>query len=84
MSFAIAIAVFVLGLTTMLALYFGLSEPRSSWQKQRGVSRYGATSSLARSSLQWSGTAGRLLAWWVDKKPTPMRKRPRCGKPASH
>jgi tight adherence protein C len=66
MSLMVAITVFLLGLTTILALYFGLSEqPRSSWQSARDVSRYGASSSLARSSLQWSGVAGQLLAWWV-------------------
>ena len=68
MPFAVAIIVFLLGLTTMLALFFGLSEqPRSSWQSPRGASRYGASSNLARSSLQWGGIAGQLLAWWVNK-----------------
>lgn len=68
MSLMVAVTVFLLGLTTMLALYFGLTEqPRSSWPGARAGSRYSASSSLARSSLQWGGVTGRLLAWWVKK-----------------
>jgi len=68
MPLMVAVTVFLLGLTIMLALYFGLTEqPRSSWRNARGVSRYSASSSLARPSLQWSGVPGQLLAWWVKK-----------------
>lgn len=68
MSFMIAISVFLLGLTIVMALYFGLTEqPRSSWPSAAGAPRYRGPSSLARSSLQWSGARGKLLAWWVEK-----------------
>jgi tight adherence protein C len=70
MTYMIALSVFLLGMTTVIALYFGLTaeEPRNSWQSTRGVSQYGtAAGSLDRSSLQWGGIAGQLLAWWVNK-----------------
>jgi tight adherence protein C len=68
MSLTIAISVFLLGLTTVMALYFGFTEePRNSWPSTAGAPRYGASSILARSSLQWGGVAGTLLAWWVGK-----------------
>jgi Flp pilus assembly protein TadB len=69
MSYMIALTVFFLGMTTVMALYFGLTteEPRNSWQSARGVSPYGAAGTLDRSSLQWSGISGKLLAWWINK-----------------
>ncbi len=68
MAYIIALSVFFLGLTTVIALYFGLTEaPGSSWQSARRVSTYGAAGALERSSLQWSGVAGQLLAWWVTR-----------------
>src|SRR3984893_7057404 len=68
MPLTIAISVFLLGLTTVMALYFGLTEqPRNSWPSTGGAARYGGASILARSSLQWGGIAGTLLAWWVGK-----------------
>src|ERR1700674_778825 len=68
MSLTIAISVFLLGLTIVMALYFGLTEqPRNSWPSAAGTPRYGGSSSLARSSLQWGGVAGTMLAWWVGK-----------------
>jgi tight adherence protein C len=69
MSYMIALTVFFLGMTTVMALYFGLTteELRNSWQSARGVSPYGAAGTLDRSSLQWSGISGKLLAWWINK-----------------
>src|SRR5208282_2189753 len=69
MSYMVALTVFCLAITTVMALYFGLTteEPRSSWQSTRGAARYGAAGTLERSSLQWSGIPGQLLAWWVNK-----------------
>ena len=63
----IAITVFFLGLATVMGLYFGLTaeQPRSSWARARTADSYRGSSSLARSSLQWGGITGRLLAWWV-------------------
>jgi tight adherence protein C len=69
MSYMVALTVFLLAMTTVMALYFGLTteEPRSSWQSTRGAARYGAAGMLERSSLQWNGIPGQLLAWWVSK-----------------
>ncbi len=78
MSFVIAISVFLLGLTTVMALYFGLTEqPRSSWPSAGGAPRYGGSSSLARSSLQWGGVSGKLFAWWVEKTAAADHNAPR-------
>ena len=66
MSLTVAISVFLLGLTSMLALYYGLTaQPRNSWANGRGETRHAPRSSLARSSLQLGGSTGKLLAWWI-------------------
>jgi tight adherence protein C len=69
MSYMVALTVFLLAMTTVMALYFGLTteEPRSSWQSTRGSQRYVAAGTLERASLQWSGIPGQLLEWWVNK-----------------
>ncbi|HEY2525515.1 MAG TPA: type II secretion system F family protein [Candidatus Binataceae bacterium] len=71
MSVMVAVAVFVFGMLSALALYYGLTEaqPRGSWTRERASAGYGGRNELARSSLQWGGVAGRLLAWWVNKTP---------------
>jgi hypothetical protein len=40
------------------------------------VSTYGAAGALERSSLQWSGVAGQLLAWWVTRTQAPDENAP--------
>jgi len=69
MSYMIAVTVFFLGVATVMALYFSLTaeQPRSSWARERADERYSDSSSLARSSLQWGGVQGQLLAWWVKR-----------------
>ena len=69
MSYMIAVSVFFLAIATVMALYFGLTaeQPRTSWARERTVASYSDSSSLARSSLQWGGILGQLLAWWVKK-----------------
>lgn len=69
MSYMIAITVFCLGVATVMALYFGLTaeQPRSSWARTHTAESLGGSRSLARSSLQWGGIPGQLLAWWVKK-----------------
>jgi tight adherence protein C len=69
MFYMVALTVFLLAMTTVMALYFGLTteEPRSSWQSTRGSQRYVAAGTLERASLQWSGIPGQLLEWWVNK-----------------
>ena len=56
----IAVTVFFLGVATVMALYLGLTaeQPRSSWTWKRAAESYSASSSLARSSLQWGGIPG--------------------------
>ncbi len=66
MPLTIAVAVFLLGLTTIVALYLGLNEhPRGIWFQKRGAQRYTAANALAPSSLHFEGFAGVLLEWWV-------------------
>jgi tight adherence protein C len=69
MSYMIAVSVFFLAIATVMALYFGLTaeQPRTSWARERTAASYSDSSSLARSSLQWGGILGQLLAWWVKK-----------------
>ncbi len=65
----VAITVFFLAIATVMALYFGLraEQPRTSWPRARTAASHSRSSSLARSSLQWSGIPGQLLGWWVKK-----------------
>lgn len=74
----VALTVFFLGLTTVMALYYGLTaeQPRSSWTREPAGARYRDSSSLARSSLQWGGIAGQLLGWWVIKTADADRNAP--------
>ncbi len=74
----VALTVFFLGLTTVMALYYGLTaeQPRSSWTREPAGARYRGSSSLARSSLQWGGIAGQLLGWWVTKTADADRNAP--------
>ena len=68
MSYMVAITVFLLGMTTVMALYFGLTmagQPRASRVRERASAS--GSSSIARSSVQWGGIAGRLLGWWVNR-----------------
>ena len=67
MPLTIAVAVFLLGVTTIVSLYLGLSEqPRNIWPQKRAAQRYAAAgNALAPSSLHFEGFAGTLLAWWV-------------------
>jgi tight adherence protein C len=68
MSYMVAITVFFLGMTTVMALYFSLTmagQPRASRVRER-IPASGSRS-IARSSVQWGGIAGRLLGWWVNK-----------------
>ncbi|HLJ42818.1 MAG TPA: type II secretion system F family protein, partial [Candidatus Binataceae bacterium] len=66
-------------LTTVMALYYGFTadEPRHSWVRERAAARYGGSGTLARSSLQWSGIPGQLLAWWVSKADAADHNAPR-------
>ena len=51
-----------------MALYLGLTnQPRSSWPSGGAAPQYAESSILARSSLQWGGISGKLLAWWVER-----------------
>ena len=79
MSYMVAITVFFLGLTTVMALYYGFTadEPRHSWERERAAARYSGSSTIARSSLQWSGIPGQLLAWWVSKADAADQNAPR-------
>jgi tight adherence protein C len=79
MSDTVAITVFFLGLTTVMALYYGFTadEPRHSWERERAAARYSGSGTLARSSLQWSGIPGQLLAWWVSKADAADHNAPR-------
>ena len=79
MSYMVAITVFFLGLTTVMALYYGFTadEPRHSWERERAAARYSGSGTLARSSLQWSGIPGQLLAWWVSKADAADQNAPR-------
>ena len=79
MSYMVAITVFFLGLTTVMALYYGFTadEPRHSWARERAAARYSGSGTLARSSLQWSGIPGQLLAWWVSKADAADQNAPR-------
>jgi tight adherence protein C len=79
MSYMVAITVFFLGLTTVMALYYGFTadEPRHSWERERAAARYSGSGTLARSSLQWSGIPGQLLAWWVSKADAADHNAPR-------
>lgn len=67
----IAAAVFLLGLTTAAGLYFGLLAPRRAGRGHfrghfGGAAVLGDTPSrLARSSVRWSGTSGRIFDRWV-------------------
>ncbi len=66
MPLTIAVAVFLLGLTMIVALYLGLNEhPRGIRFQKRGARRYAAANALAPSSLHFEGFAGVLLGWWV-------------------
>jgi tight adherence protein C len=69
MSLIVAVTVFGLGILTALAIYYGLTtnQAEGSWTRERAGARYGGRNELARSSLQWGGLAGELLAWWVSK-----------------
>jgi tight adherence protein C len=69
MSYMIAVTVFFLAIATVMALYFGLrtEQPRTSWARERTAASYSGSGSLARSSLQWSGIPGQLLAWWAKR-----------------
>jgi tight adherence protein C len=79
MSYMVAITVFFLGLTTVMALYYGFTadEPRHSWERERAAARYSGSGTLARSSLQWNGIPGQLLAWWVSKADAADQNAPR-------
>jgi tight adherence protein C len=79
MSYMVAITVFFLGLTTVMALYYGFTadEPRHSWERERAAARYSGSGTLARSSLQWSGIPGQLLVWWVSKADAADQNAPR-------
>jgi tight adherence protein C len=67
MSYMVAITVFLLGMATVMALYFGFTapQPQPSWVREHAPVR--DSRSIARSSLQWDGIAGQLLGWWVAK-----------------
>jgi tight adherence protein C len=69
MTYLVAITVFFLGIATVMALYFGLAAelPRTPWAPEHTGARYGGSRSIARSSLQWGGIPGQLLAWWVKR-----------------
>jgi len=69
MTFMVTLMVFFLGIATVMALYFGLmtEQPRTSWTPERVPVKYSGAGSLDRSSLQWGGIPGQLLAWWVNK-----------------
>jgi len=79
MSYMVAITVFFLGLTTVMALYYGFTadEPGQSWAREHAATRYSGSDTLARSSLQWSGIPGQLLAWWVSKTDAADQNAPR-------
>jgi tight adherence protein C len=77
MSYMVAITVFFLGMTTVMALYFGLTtveQPQAS--RAHGRASASGSGSLARASLQWGGVAGRLLGWWVGKTAEAAEKTP--------
>src|SRR5215469_14023408 len=82
MSLVVAVTVFVFGMLSVIALCYGLSadQPESSWTREPVGARYGGRSELARSSLQWGGVAGQLLAWWVSKTAAADEKAPELRK----
>src|SRR5579863_7704722 len=82
MSLMVAVTVFVFAMVSVMALYYGLTaeQPGSSWTRERAGARYGARNELTRSSLQWGGVAGRLLAWWVSKTPAAEGQTPELHK----
>ena len=60
MSYMVAVVVFFLGIATVMGMYFALTaeQPRPSWARERAAGKYSASSSLARSSLQWAAPEG--------------------------
>ena len=82
MSLMVAVTVFVLGMLSALAIYHGLTaaQPGGWWTRERAGARYAGRNALARSSLQWGGLAGELLAWWVSRTPAADEQAPELHK----